>query len=209
MNVFSAREELTWFFRWGDSAMGLHGGGLDSEGVRVYDDAASHRKHMGLRRIEYRHGVQRRQRVAVALAMVTWPHRRDLTLAYTPFGAARASWQAQRAMMVAGRPLLGLVLRTTALRAALAKRYQTDAALTQEMLLRFVEDEVSGSRVPAGLHAAVDEADRRETEAVEEYVVVRIDGDASQVRLKAAEALNGGESVDIEADLALLRRSVS
>lgn len=171
-DIFNARDDLAWFYRWGDGAMGLHGSGFESDGgVRVFDEHASHRMHMNLRNIDYRHGVQRRQRVAVALVKLSVPHRHDLGFAYTPFGAARASWQAQRALTVQARPLLGLVLQTAMLRRALAVRYETDVEPTREMLLRFVEHEVDGGTgVPNVLRAALEEAERRETEAVEAYI---------------------------------------
>lgn len=173
--IVAAREDLEWFFRWGDGAMGLRGSGFDSDGgSRVFDDAASHRLHMRMRDITYRNGIQRRHRVAVALCALGIDHRHDLTTAYTPYGAGRASWQAQRALTVQSRPLLGLVLRTRALRVALGRRYATTVEPTTDMLLRFVEHEVNnGTACPRTLESALEEANARETSGMEAYVAQR------------------------------------
>lgn len=187
--TIAARDDLEWFFRWGDGAMGLRGSGFDSDGgSRVFDDAASHRLHMRMRDITYRNGVQRRQRVAVALCALGIDHRHDLTSAYTPYGAARASWQAQRALSVQSRPLLGLVLRTRALRAALCGRYATTVEPTTDMLLRFIEHESNGgTSCPRALQGALDEANARETAGMEAYVAQRrADRDAELAMRRAA-----------------------
>jgi hypothetical protein len=207
----AARDEVSWFFAAGGAAMGLHGQGFgESSAAGVWDEARSHRAHMGRWSAGHRADVSRFERVGLTLDRLGRGYRRCLDLVYSPFGwgrlggttekaADRANWDVYCRFAVRGRQLLALALSMTEMETAFRRchREHKDAEVTFEMRLHFVRDQVEklqnaddirpGKAFPSGhrLAPALWAAERAEVEAIARYDDIRID------RIRAEHRPNG------------------
>ncbi len=179
-DLIAARDEVGWFFTSAESAMGLRAQAYEGGGGVCWDEARCERAHAALLSVGHRAAVSRYERVLATLGRLPRGTFLDLASVYTPFGAARTSWQAYCCFSQGGRPLLGLALRTPQLRMAYARKKSSVVAPAFADLLRFVEREVShldyrtirpGHALPRGhrLEPALRAADGREIAAAAAY----------------------------------------
>lgn len=178
----STRAELMWFFTSAAEAMGFHGSGFDGGGgQRVFDEEASSRVHRRMWSPMHRHEVAKRARVVDILWDLEPSQRLDLQRVYTPFGAGRVGQQTIKILTRQQRPLLGLMVHTEAIRKAFARTFSTVVDPPMDVMVRWIDDQLRDqpnnplAELPGGrkLALALDEADRRETEAAMAYDPLR------------------------------------
>ena len=177
-----AREELAWYFTSLGPTVGLRAAGLEAGGG-IYDAYASARDHMRHFDPSHRANLRKAEAVRSSLGRVEQPTRQVLAQAFTPFGAARASWRLTTAMAREGVCLVGVALRSDSLAQVWGQLAGkgADGPPTPFMLLLFLEDQVArlrrGNRVPTShkLHRVLDECADVVGAALGSYAAVRGD----------------------------------
>lgn len=185
-----ARRELAWWIGGREAALGKRAAGLGGGVTAVWDDARLGRLHGERLTVAHRATVERWERVRATVAGLTDSDRTVAELVWTPFGSARATWQAQSCFVVEGRALLGLVLRCETFARAWQRVSGGGVTVTADGLatlsdgeraLRWLEDEVAGVRAKSGralplghrLEPALREAVAREERCAAAYEELR------------------------------------
>jgi len=95
--------DLIWYFTWSDSAVGFQAQAFEGGGGRVFDEHASARAHMALRREDHRGAVARRTSIEATLRSVDPTTRHILNLGLAPrshaFASDRAAWRVRRSFL--------------------------------------------------------------------------------------------------------------
>lgn len=162
-----AWSDLEWYF---GSALGVAAQAYGGSPSGVFDDLAVHQAHMRKRTHEHRRDVSRHTRIAQRLATLSAHPRETLALGFAPWGSeARAGFGFRAATVRRGVCLAGIVVRSAETMRAFCVAHDTDVAVPEAMILRWVE---SISRTPQGtgtLKRLADAAERELSEAVELY----------------------------------------
>lgn len=175
-----AREELAWYFSGLGPAVGLRAASIDGGGGGgIYDEAASIRDHMRHFEPSHRAQVRRMHAVQATLRRIDRTDAGMLSLAFTPFGAARASWRLLTALSADGICLVAPSLQTRSLPALWRQTVGDGDQPPPFVLLMFLEDQVRhlkrGNRIPAshGLQRVLDEARDSVTASLRSYAAAR------------------------------------
>lgn len=178
------RDELSWYFAGLGPTVGLRASPLEPSSRGIFDDYASHMAHMQRRDHLHRAELRRLDLVERTLAAAVIA-RGTLAHAFTPVGAARASYRTQTALAWEGQCLVGLAVTTTAfdrLYAARTPDYDPDTSGRPgiNLRLRVLEDEVGtlkrGNRIPSShrLHRVLVESIDRFCVAIVDYAGCRM-----------------------------------
>lgn len=166
-----AMEELAWRFGAAEASIGIRAQNMgDIKGGSVFDDAASHSRHMELREERHRWAVNRLRAVDRTLAACSPEAAAALTLAFTPGGRVSASVAShfEIAFGTARTSILGFALRSRAMRAAWSEHHEHEMP-DQDKLLRLLEN----ARQPSMLKAIMRGARNELQPYLDEYIEAR------------------------------------
>lgn len=137
-----AMEELAWRFCAADAAIGIRAQNMgDVKGSAVFDEEASHKRHLQLREERHRWAVNRLRAVDATLWAIGPDARAALTLAFTPGGRveSKIATHFEVAFGLHRASVLGFALRSRAMRLAWAQHHKDITMPDQDQLLRLVE----------------------------------------------------------------------
>lgn len=166
-----AMEELAWRFGSAEASIGIRAQNMgDVKGSSVFDESASHERHMELREDKHRWAVNRMRAVDRTLSACSPEASAALTLAFTPGGRVSSSvashfeipFGSQRAS------ILGFALRSRAMRSAWEEHHEHEMP-DQDKLIRLLES----SRQPALLKGIMRGARNELQPFLDEYIEAR------------------------------------
>lgn len=206
------REELLWYFNGLGASVGLKTAAAEYGGA-VFDDAAQDRMHarMGARGSGDAHHRRRidseKARCIEATFRASWTEP-TLRLAFTSFGAARASPRLQSTLAHEGVSLLALTLDSPRLLRHVPRASSASHADQIRFLERDVEKLPRGNRIPGNhrLHSVLDDAIGRCVRALQQYAKWRRKVGAEAKRIRDAES--EASMVDAKTWLARLEKEM-
>lgn len=184
-DFLNEREELGWYFSGLGPTVGLRACGLEAGGA-VFDEAASNREHGRRHSPEHRAQVRRLEVVEAALGPIP---SRTLRAAFSPFGAARASYRLLTAMSLDGVTLLGVALGCDPLVRLIGEVEDEDGIARPPGVvaqLMWLEHEVGGlkrgNRIPTShrLYRVLEKSAEQTCESLHYYRIARAAAFAQQ-----------------------------
>lgn len=187
------RDELMWYFTAMGAVAGLRAAPLEGGGGQVFDSERSWSLMETKADPRLFANMRRVANVEASLRACTAPTLRDVRALFTPFGAARASWQVQATFSQEGQSLIGLVLGTCELRDSFLAKHRTRITPPASLLLAYLESEVSKldrTELPKEhrLRRALDAACSKAVMALEEYRI------RDRARRQASKVLTADEA---------------